>query len=789
MNKHGSKYIIVFIVFFLSLVSSAQKGNVKLDSLFGVLKTNIHDSTRGNALAEIASKYLLFNIDSSFYFVNQYMALGRKLENESNEQLRRKGINLQGMGVITKGNGFFYQSKYDSATAYANRAIEIYKRTGSESGIASCYNTLGNVNMTLGKYEESEAFFMKNYNNRKKLGVTKIVAAACNNLGLLASDRGDFKKAVNYYLESLHIKDSIGDTKGVNSTYNNLGLLYARQSDSKNAIRYYQKSLDICIEIKDLKGQATAYNNIANAYMEVEHEYQKAIDLHEKALAIRESMNDKFGQASSLNNLGSIYTILSDSARTKGKSQESDNLAKKSEEFLTKSLSIRRELKDPNGIASCLNNLGTLMIFTNKVDKGIGMCLEAYKISKEKHLPEREKVACKCLQDGYMRKKDYKNAFEFMSRYTTVKDSLENQRSKKDLLSKTMAYEYEKKSLADSLKNTEQRKVDKLNFEMEQDKQKYFTISAIVVSILMFVLFAVTFKNYRNKQKVNHTLAEQNDAIHKQKETIEEKNREIVDSIQYAKRIQDAILPDTRLLNELFSESFILFKPKDIVSGDFYWMEKKDDTLHVAVVDCTGHGVPGAFISLLGYNLLNRSINEFTCKDPAEVLTCMDQKLEELLKRSSITVRDGMDLAFCSFKKDGEKIKMQFAGAHNPAWIIRDNNKPVIGKLILEYDNYFLCELKATRQSIGGFTEKKPYELQEILLEKGDLIYLFSDGYADQFGGSHGKKFKYSNLRELLFSITSKNLDEQKQFLDNRIEDWKGSQMQVDDICIIGLRV
>ncbi|HWY13179.1 MAG TPA: tetratricopeptide repeat protein [Bacteroidia bacterium] len=806
MLKREFKYLygLCFAVFFINSFPVLSKdGNKKLDSLFTIVRSNAPDSTKANALTDIAARYLLFNVDSSFYFVDQYMAIGKKLEKESNEALHRKGINLQGMGILTKGNGYFYEAKYELTIEYANKAMEIYKKTNNIQGLASCNNTLGNAHMSLGKYDEAEIFFKKNYNNRKKLGVSKIVAAACNNLGLLASDRGDFKAAANYYIESLRIKDSIGDTKGVNSTYNNLGLLYARQNDSKTAIKYYQKSLDICLEIKDLKGQAVAYNNIGNAYSEVEKNYPEAIKLHEKALAIRQSSGDKFGEASSLMNLGSVYTILADSFQKNNNKAKAELFAQKSEVFLTKALSIKRDIKDPNGTASALNNLGSLMIYRNKIDQGILMCKEAYDIAIKLHLPEREKLSCKCLYEGYGKKKDYKNSFFYLSRFISVKDSLENAKEKKDLLAKTFEYEYEKKSLADSLKNTEQRKVDKLNFEREQDKQKYFTVSAIVVSVLMFVLFIVTFKNYSHKKKINQTLSQQNkiiseqkdevekksDAINLQKEIIEEKNREILDSIQYAKRIQDAILPDTTLLSEFFSESFILFKPKDIVSGDFYWMEKKNDTLHVAVVDCTGHGVPGAFISLLGYNLLNRSINEFACTTTADVLTCMDQKLEELLKRSSIAVRDGMDLAFCSFEKKKDKINMSFSGAHNPAWIIRDKNQPTIGKLILEYDNYKLCELKATRQSIGGFTEKKPYVQHDTILEKGDMVYLFSDGYADQFGGDRGKKFKYGKLRELLFSITSKSLNEQKQALHESIESWRGTQSQVDDICVIGLRV
>jgi len=774
-----------------------------LDSLFTITKSKVHDSTIANAYTKIGEQYLLFNIDSALYYINIYDKLGKQIEKNTNSILKKKGTQLQAIAQLSRANCYYTISKNDLAIQAANDGIELYSSIKDDYGVATCNNTIGNVHLNLGKLDVAENYFKSNYNNREKLGITKIVAAACNNLGLIASKRSDFKSATTYYLESLKIKDSLGDTKAVAKTYNNLGLLHAQQDDGKNALRYYEKALEIDIAINDKKGEGVAYNNIGNLYFQLDKNYEKAIETHEKALKIRQEIGDKHGIGSSLNNLGTIYNILADSAKRNNNQSELNKYLQLSGEYLTNALKMRREINDLNGIASALNNLGSLMILRGKVDAGIAYCKEAYEIGKKINVPDREDASCQCLQVGYLNKKDYKNAYTYFNRHIAIRDSFQNEKNKEDLISKTLEYEYEKKSLADSLRNSEQRKLDVLLFEKEQDKQKYFTISAVLVSLLMFILFAVTFKNYRNKKKINDTLSHQNKiiteqkeiveskniAINQQKEVIEEKNREIVDSIQYAKRIQDAILPDTKLLDDFFTESFILFKPKDIVSGDFYWAEKKKDTLYLSVVDCTGHGVPGAFISLLGYNLLNRSINEFGCKSPSEILTCMDEKLEDLLKRSSITVRDGMDLALCSFSKKGAKKIMCFSGAHNPCWIVREKSKKQIGKTVLDFGNYQLCELNSNRQSIGGFTDKNPYFQEEVELEKGDTIYLFSDGYADQFGGNNGKKFKYGKLRELLLSIYPTSLSEQNERLNRTIEDWKGEHTQVDDICIIGLRV
>jgi serine phosphatase RsbU (regulator of sigma subunit) len=370
-------------------------------------------------------------------------------------------------------------------------------------------------------------------------------------------------------------------------------------------------------------------------------------------------------------------------------------------------------------------------------------------------------------------------------------------------LSKTLNYEYEKKSLADSLENAEQRHLDQLIFESKEEKQKLFTLSAILVGALLLVLLLITYKNFRKNKTINQQLTLQNkiitdqnsemekknSAIQLQKEIIEEKNREIVDSIQYAKRIQEAILPNEVLLTERFNDSFILFKPKDIVSGDFYWVENKGNSCYVSVVDCTGHGVPGAFISLIGYNLLNRTVNELNQKEPSDILSTMDSQLEDLLSKSSIVVKDGMDLSLCKFDVLKTKTKLSFSGAHNSIWIIRDVNKKAIGNTLMKSEDFILYELKANRQSIGGHTEKQEFTQENVDLEKGDILYLFSDGYADQFGGSKGKKFKYGQLRELIISISGKTMSEQKNILDNSIEKWRGKHDQVDDVCIIGIKI
>lgn len=261
----------------------------------------------------------------------------------------------------------------------------------------------------------------------------------------------------------------------------------------------------------------------------------------------------------------------------------------------------------------------------------------------------------------------------------------------------------------------------------------------------------------------------QKEEVEKQKDVIEEAHKEITDSIAYAKRIQTAILPPQKLVKEYLDNSFILYKPKDVVAGDFYWMQHKNDMILFAAADCTGHGVPGAMVSVICNNGLNRSVREYGLTDPGEILDKTRDIVISEFEKSEDEVMDGMDIALCSLKG----MELQYAGANNPLWLIRNGE---------------LLETKADKQPIGMFSANKNFMTHKVQLLKGDTMYIFSDGYADQFGGERGKKFKTKAFKELLLSIQDKTMDEQRDILDEEFETWRGSIEQIDDVCVIGVR-
>lgn len=269
--------------------------------------------------------------------------------------------------------------------------------------------------------------------------------------------------------------------------------------------------------------------------------------------------------------------------------------------------------------------------------------------------------------------------------------------------------------------------------------------------------------------------------IESQRNEIEVQKREIIDSINYARRIQKAILPPTRLVREYLGDSFILYKPKDVVAGDFYWMEKSDNKILFAAADCTGHGVPGAMVSVVCNNALNRSVREFKLSDPGEILDKTRELLLQEFDKAEEDVKDGMDISLCVM----EGNMLHFAGAYNPLWLIRKEGPDKDASA--DYPSFI--ELKPDKQPIGKFDNPFPFNSQTIELREGDTIYIFSDGYADQFGGEKGKKFMVANFKKLLISIQNEAMEKQKEIIDMNFESWKGDLEQIDDVCVIGLKI
>jgi len=360
-----------------------------------------------------------------------------------------------------------------------------------------------------------------------------------------------------------------------------------------------------------------------------------------------------------------------------------------------------------------------------------------------------------------------------------------------------MNYEFDKKQAA---QQAEQDKKDAIA-AADKKKQKIITTLVAIGLMLVMIFSGLLFSRFRITQR-------QKVIIEKQKAIVEEKNKEVTDSITYAKRLQDAILPPLSLVAKTLPESFVLYKPKDIVAGDFYWLERTESAILIAAADCTGHGVPGAMVSVVCSNALNRTVKEFKITEPGKILDKTRELVLETFEKSESNVQDGMDISLASLTPSEGGITLKWAGAFNPLLIIKPKDKVLPNGEDLGGAGE-LIELPADKQPIGKTDKPLPFTTHEIKLQaslpskggfsglaeippsggRGAVLYLFTDGYADQFGGPKGKKFKYKALSEKLKMISEKSMAEQKQLLEQTFEGWKGDLEQVDDVLIIGIRI
>lgn len=617
------------------------------------------------------------------------------------------------------------------------------------------------------------------------------LATALMSVAYVKSNSGFADEAIKLYEETLIIQSEIDDKEGNATVLNNLANIYDDQGDIPKALEFYQKSMDIREGIEDLSGVASTLNNLAYLYTELE-EYDIAIENFTKSLEMTRELNEERGEGLALNNLGYVYQKQGDLILA--------------EKYHLESLAIRTEANDLKGIAMSNNNLGnvakanneyekalaffnvSLEIYTdNNATKGVGTTLsnmgethmlqgnyidadkciqQSLDIASELGYPLDIQIAAEMLTKISKHKGDWKKAIEMHELYVLMRDSLTNIENNKLAIKQNLKYEYEKKSLADSVLTAEEKKVTNAQIEMQQaqinsEQTKRYTLYGGLALVLLFG--AYMYNRFRASRK-------QNGIINEQKEIVQIKNKEILDSINYAKRIQSAILPPLKVIDKYFKEYFILYKPKDIVAGDFYWMEQQGGKTIFAVADCTGHGVPGAMVSVVCNNGLNRSVREHGLTDPGEILNKTREIVIEEFSKSEEDVVDGMDISLCSI----EGNKMQWSGANNPLWIIRN------GEII---------EKSPNRQPIGQYAFPEPFVTHDILLEKEDRIYIFSDGFQDQFGGVKGKKYKVKNLKSLLLSISQNPMKRQSELLESELEDWKADLEQIDDVCVMGIRI
>lgn len=678
-----------------------------------------------------------------------FCELSDLLKKLSNSPTDTNKVNL----LFDIGN-YYMKRDLEKAMHFYEDALFLSKELKFYSGEIKSLLNIGLINNDKGKADEALNNYERVLDLLNAYPNPPLQATVYNNMGMVYDYQSDYAKAMKFYLHALEIRETVGDKKAIAESYNNVGIIYYYQKDFEKTLEYYLKALDLREKINDRKGISSSYNNLGLVYTAQER-FEKATDYFNRSLAIKRELDDQKGIAGSLYNLGFVL-----------------QKQKKYEEAMIHSveaLKIFGKLGDKKNMALNLLYIALIYDGMNNFTMSVEYSKKSIDMAHAINAKNIVRNAAAELARIYSQQNLYKEAFTFSKLASSIQDSLSSEARRQSIADMETKYRINSKEKEIELltkdKQLHDAQIAKTQAEIKQkttQRNLVFIIAGIVLTLSVVVL-----RLYLQKQK-------QQEILKKQTIQIARKNKDITESIHYASGIQQAILPLMNDIKNTFPNSFIYYEPRDIVSGDLYWFSKRSNTGILAVIDCTGHGVPGAFMSMVANDLINQIVFDNNITNPAKVLQLLNFKLNHTLNRTGRKKdsKEGMDIAMIML--DYDKMKLEYAGARRPLYLLRNNQ-------IIEYapDKYTIGQAEDDVQ----FTDHK------ITLETGDSIYMFTDGITDQFGEKTRKKYKVKKLREFLLSIHQNDMSLQNKALREELIVWQGNQPQVDDQLIIGIKV
>jgi tetratricopeptide (TPR) repeat protein len=759
------KFLLCFSLFTFqySLLSAQSR---KIDSLKNVLKTEHDDTNKVNTLNQISEKLWRRSFyDSALVYSASAKTLAEKLEYKKGDAAA-----LRNSAIV-----YWYQSKYPQAMEYQEKALVINREIDNKAGIAANLSNIGNIFKDEGDLVKALDYYTQALKIDEESGNSSRETGELGNIGIIYHMQGDYPKSLDYYLRALKIAEEQGDKTEIARHMANIGNIYVDENDYPKALDYYLKSLKLDEEMGDKSDIATDLGNIGNVYSD-RNDLPKALDYYTRALIMAKAIGDAKMQAVDLTSIGNIY--------------EARHYRDTAYNYYLQALKIDQEIGSKDGMAGDYASIGNVDMKLGKFKEAEAFIKIALALNDSMGALNDVRLNELQLSMLYDTTKQYKLSLEHYKKSTALNDSIYNKDKSNAITRKEMSFQFEKKEASEKAEQDKKDAIERI--------VRYTLLSGIA---LMLIFSFFIYRGYSQKKKANAIITLQKEEVEKQKELIElqksivdEKNSNITASIRYASRIQHALLTTEDYIGKHLPEYFILFKPRDIVSGDFYWAfqappppeggisepmnppsEGSEASLfYLACCDCTGHGVPGAFMSLLNISMLNETVIERKITRPDLVLNeIRNNVIKALNPDGKSETKDGMDCSLLAF--DLKNKKMQVACANNPVWIIRGSE---------------CIESTVDKMPVGiQDVEHKPFTLQNFELQKGDCVYTFTDGYADQFGGPKGKKLKYKTFQEKLSIISRQPMEKQKQELETMFEQWKGNLEQVDDVLVIGIRI
>jgi serine phosphatase RsbU (regulator of sigma subunit)/tetratricopeptide (TPR) repeat protein len=646
---------------------------------------------------------------------------------------------------------YYIFNQPDSVPYFTRIQYDFANSKNIYSHMFSALNNEGVSYYLQGEYEKAIEYYRKASSVLKITNDYKSLGANYSNMGLIYFENGKYFKAIDNLNQSVFYEDSAGNLKGKAASYSNLGIIYRSIYEDSIASVFYNKSIKVRREIGDSMGVSNDLINIGLIFYDKKL-YEDAYSCFNQALVISQQNNFIQLKSKILLNIGLIFL-------EKKKFIEAEN-------YFNNSYQIQKKLNDKQGMSSSLNEIANIHLELQDYKMAIKYGMEAIEIAEQIENTALIKNISIILSNAYVKNLEYKKGYYYLNKWKKLSQSFSKSNKTKEILIalEKAKYESEKKEIIKNHKNEKEHQ--DIKFKLEQ-KNKNLQQNSLIVVVVIILAFAI-FWFYR--LRISN---EQNKLIDKQKQIVDISNREMLASINYAQRIQEALLKAKEHVCEHLPDNFVLFKPKDIVSGDFYWYSEKNGFIYIAVADCTGHGVPGAMLSMLGISYLNEIISSQELLTPAKILDLLKAKVVNELSQidSSITVADGMDISLLRMNpKTGDVF---WSGANNPLYI---------------FSNSELKFINSTKQSIGYSDNVIPFIDHQISHEPNAIYYLFSDGYIDQFGGAKGKKLKQSGFKKKLYEIAELPLENQLTILENYFEDWKGDFDQIDDVTVLAVK-
>ncbi len=613
-------------------------------------------------------------------------------------------------------------------------------------------------------FKESISYATEALQLSRKLNYVKGEVAAYNCMADAYWFHSDYDKAQQHYFKAYRINDSLHDQRGLAFSMYNIGWILCIQQQNYKEDHYLYRSYAIYNSLKDTAGLLKIYNALASYYSgrrradDKNPYFDSAMAYFNKGIALAK-ISGRYGE------MGRIYGNLGDLFY-------SEKDFKSASFYNEKSMQVHRRVGDSASMMICTLNMGLCELELGKVKEAEAKFKQVYDYNVRHDIKDTRLLAMNGLAKAQYKLGNYQEAYDRYEAYVELKEQLDKETYSTSISNLQSSYSLEK-SEADI---AQLRQTNEIH-ELRNKKNTYFIIVLLSVGLVVIVIVVLLYRQNKQRQLVNLELETRN-------QVIAEKKQEIDNSIQYAKGIQQAILPDLSELKSSFAQSFVYYKPKDVVSGDFYWFGKVGEDFYCIAADCTGHGVPGALMSIIGMDKIVQAIYEKQITEPGKILSFLNRQIKQVLKQHSDASKqkDGMDMALLKF--NASHTEVQFAGANRPLYLLRGAVPGMPGATpeLLEY--------KSDKTAIAGFTpDDMEFHTSTIPLAKHDALFIFTDGYADQFGGGEGKKFMSKNLKQLLVSVAALPAEEQQEAINRAFTDWKANYEQVDDVLVMGIKL